>query len=107
MTLRTPIAFLIGAAGLTFISALSNSFELLFLAATAGGVGIGTLFPALKARWTAGHVAPDSKQQIAALEERLRLAESELADATRQIAVLSEKRDFDAQLGAPTRSLER
>lgn len=97
MKLTVPIVSFATAAGAFALAAASNTPEILVFSFLFGGVGIGTLFPALKDRWTSQASLPTSTG-LAELEARLRVAEDELASTTRELAMLREKHEFDRQL---------
>ena len=60
------------------------------------GVGIGTLFPALKERWS--RPVHPSDDNVSELEQRLAAAESELAATTSELLHLKQSHDFDLKL---------
>jgi hypothetical protein len=98
MKMRTPVVWF-SVSGVIFVLAvLSNTADLLVPSVLAAGVGVGTLFPALKEKWMAEARKTPQPQRIEQLEERLRVTEEELTSASRELAMLKEQRDFDLQL---------
>lgn len=97
MKIVTPFAWFAGAGALLIVSAVGNDIELGMLSFLAGGVGVGTLFPALKERWSS-HGRESTHSRLHEMEERLRLTEDELASATRELTALKEQQEFDLSL---------
>ena len=98
MKITTPILWLIAAAAAFTVAVKGDSQALAFAAFFLGGIGAGTLFPALKERWQSERPEVPEASRLTQLEERLRVTEDELASATREMNTLREQHEFDRRL---------
>jgi hypothetical protein len=97
MRTGTPIAWF-GGAGIIFLAGLiTQSADVMIVAAAPAAVALGTLLFGWKQnlRGPDALPEPDRMQQ---LEERLRLTENELESAARDLAAIKQQREFDEQL---------
>ena len=88
----------LGAGAVLFGAGLAfNSFDLVFVAALAGVTAVA--LPAVAGvRKALEHAPWGGRPRVHHLEERLSVAEDELAAATRELAALREQQEFDLKL---------
>ena len=100
MKIVTPFAWLGGAAGLLVMGLVAHNIGFAFASVFATGISAGTLFPALKERWSSPSHTPikPAADRLDQLEQRLRQTEDELATTTKHLDRLKDERDFDLQL---------
>jgi hypothetical protein len=98
MKIVTPFAWLGGAAALLIMGLGAHNIGFAFASVFASGVGAGTLFPALKERWSSHTPLKPADDRLEKLEQRLRQTEDELASTTKHLERLKDERDFDLQL---------
>lgn len=96
MKIWVPLTSFAAAAALLILGLAAREAIPAIFAVFASGIGVGTLFPALKDQWT--RPSEPTPGNVSELERRLAVTESELAATSSELLQLKQRQDFDLKL---------